>query len=160
MTLRSVSSLVNSQAIITNYLSIRSSALRFLLLSLVEWNCVCTPFWWQYTNHLLLLKHSEVSRMRSISLIMVTAAFSVIVGANMIIESTYKTNASSKMTCVDPNVSDGSQMCVSWAYYSPHGIYSEELLNVTQYATVCQSQGLETELRINLISGLAKIICV
>ncbi|KAK9352970.1 hypothetical protein V1523DRAFT_412488 [Lipomyces doorenjongii] len=55
---------------------------------------------------------------------------------------------------------DGKQLCVSWAVYSPHGMYSGERSDVSEFAAKCALEGKSAELRVNLISGTAETVCV
>ncbi|KAK9246298.1 hypothetical protein V1506DRAFT_535598 [Lipomyces tetrasporus] len=55
---------------------------------------------------------------------------------------------------------DGDQFCVSWAVYSPHGMYSEELSDISDFAARCVKAGYSPEMRINLKSGTQETVCV
>ncbi|KAK9236449.1 hypothetical protein V1525DRAFT_406869 [Lipomyces kononenkoae] len=55
---------------------------------------------------------------------------------------------------------DGKRLCVSWAVYSPHGMYLGERSDVSDFAAKCALEGKSAEMRVNLTSGTGEMVCV
>ncbi|KAK9234728.1 hypothetical protein V1525DRAFT_412141 [Lipomyces kononenkoae] len=54
---------------------------------------------------------------------------------------------------------DGQQLCVSWAVYSPHGMYSGELTDVSEFMANFVYKKMSGETKVLLISGTQQTIC-